>query len=272
MNPAERIIVALDCPRKEALELADCLQGEATWLKVGMTLYYAEGPAIIRELKERGYKVFVDLKFHDIPHQVKGAAASVVNAGADMFTVHASGGREMLKAALAGAQEAYAQKHPADADKSDDDKPKVIAITVLTSMDTHAMQQVGITRSVLEQVDSLAMAAVFNGLDGVVASAKEAQNLRTMLGKDALIVTPGIRPAGTDPDDQKRVATPAQALMDGASYLVIGRPITKASDPRAAFMQICEEIRSTLDEQGFHDPDGDPGDTKKYPSDTFWTF
>lgn len=236
MSAADTIIIALDCSPEQAREYARELAGEARWLKVGMTLYYAAGPDIVREFKELGYKVFVDLKLHDIPHQVRGAAASVVRAGADMLTVHGSGGLAMLQAAAEGIEEAYAERSETD------EKPISLAITVLTSLDENALAQVGVTRPLNEQVLALATLAQQAGLSGVVASPREARALRELLGPDAAIVTPGVRPKGSSTDDQSRIATPAQALADGASHLVIGRPITAAPDPVAAFNGIAESI------------------------------
>jgi orotidine-5'-phosphate decarboxylase len=236
MSNAERIIVALDCTPQEARTLANQLQGHAHWLKVGMTLYYSAGPQIVEEFKRLGYKVFVDLKLHDIPHQVRGAAASVVQAGADMLTVHGSGGLEMLKAAAEGTEEAYRQR------ELPGEKPITLAITVLTSLDEDTLKQIGIARPLSDQVAAIALLAQQAGLSGVVASPQEAQALRKLLGPDAAIVTPGVRPQGSEKDDQARVATPAQALADGASYLVIGRPITAAPDPLAAFTEISASI------------------------------
>ena len=239
---AEKVIVALDCSKQQALTLAQQLAGKAVWLKVGMTLYYAEGPAMVAMLKEQGYKVFVDLKLHDIPHQVRGAAASVVRAGADMLTVHAVGGPEMMRAAYEGAREAFAQP-PALAAEA---YPKLLGITVLTSLNANTLQQLGVVRPLEEQVASLASMARICGLDGVVASPQEASRLRALLGPQADIVTPGVRPAGASLDDQSRTATPASAIKDGASQLVIGRPITHAPNPLAAFQAICKEIEGSL--------------------------
>ena len=236
MSVAERIIIALDCPKTEALRLAHQLQGDASWLKVGMTLYYAEGPSIVQELKNMGYRIFVDLKLHDIPHQVQGAAASIIVAGADMLTVHASGGLVMMQAAVEGAERAYELR--ADTD----DKPILLAITVLTSMDETTLEQVGVRGTVAGQVSSLALLAMQAGVNGVVASPQEAKTLRRLLGTQAVIVTPGVRPIGSSMNDQSRVATPAQAIDDGASFLVIGRPITGADEPKLAFKAIVDEI------------------------------
>ena len=225
----ERVIVALDCDREEALSLADALSGHAKWLKVGMTLYYAEGPQIVEIFKLLGFKVFLDLKFHDIPHQVQGAAASAVEAGADMITMHAVGGVPMMQAAQAAVDESGTE---AD----------TLAITVLTSMNEETLAQTGVSRGVGEQVRALAACAQEAGLSGVVASPQEAAMLRELLGPDALIVTPGVRPVGAALGDQSRVATPAAAISAGASHLVIGRPITRAADPVAAFEEIAAEL------------------------------
>ncbi len=230
----ERIIVALDCDRDRALQLADMLEGTAAWMKVGMTLYYSEGPAIVDALKKRGFKVFLDLKFHDIPHQVRGAADAAVRSGADMLTMHAVGGAEMMRAAREGAVEAARSAGLVE--------PVTLGITVLTSMDQAALEQTGVERTVAEQVVSLARQAVGAGLSGVVASPQEAAELRRELGPSAFIVTPGVRPAGSDVGDQSRIATPAKAFAAGASHLVIGRPITQAEDPRRALEDIISEI------------------------------
>ena len=249
MNAAEKIIVALDCHEDEALALAQQLQGRASWLKVGMTLYYAAGPSIVGALKAMGYKVFVDLKLHDIPHQVRGAAASAVAAGADMLTVHASGGIAMMQAAAEGAGLAFEQrKQQLDGNSQQSccgARPILLAVTVLTSMDAASLHEVGIAREMQEQINSLAQLTAQAGLDGVVASPLEAAQLRKLLGENFAIVTPGVRSASSSTDDQSRTATPAQAIHDGASYLVIGRPITGAKDPRAAFDAIVDEIRRT---------------------------
>lgn len=226
---ADRVIVALDCDRQTALDLAQRLQGKAKWLKVGMTLYYAEGPQIVEIFKLLGFKVFLDLKFHDIPHQVQGAAASAVEAGADMITMHAVGGVPMMQAAQAAVDESGTE---AD----------TLAITVLTSMNEETLAQTGVSRGVGEQVRALAACAQEAGLSGVVASPQEAAMLRELLGPDALIVTPGVRPVGAALGDQSRVATPKAAFDAGASHIVVGRPITQADDPAAAFDAIAADL------------------------------
>lgn len=231
----DRIIVALDVPdSSRAIELAQSLKGHAGWVKVGMTLYYAEGPQIVRDLRAMGFKVFVDLKLNDIPHQVEGACRTLTRIGADMFTVHASGGRAMLEAAVS-ATAAAAEKFKAR-------KPSVIAVTVLTSLDDAALAEMGIAEASAEHVATLAALARDAGCDGVVCSPNEAAAMRGMLGPDALVVTPGVRPAGDDAGDQARTATPAEAIEAGASHLVIGRPITGAADPAAAADAIRKEI------------------------------
>lgn len=229
----ERIIVALDCDRTRALELAGKLSGHATWLKVGMTLFYAEGPDIVREFRKLGFKVFLDLKFHDIPHQVRGAARSAALAGANLLSVHGLGSGAMLAACREGAEEAAEQLGA---------RPKLVAITVLTSMDQEALAQIGIDAPVAEEAARLASLAKVNGIDGIVCSPQEAHAMRQLLGEDALIVTPGVRPAGAALGDQSRVATPAVALEAGASHLVIGRPITSADDPVEAYEAIVSEL------------------------------
>lgn len=226
---ADRVIVALDCDRQTALDLAKKLQGKAKWLKVGMTLYYAEGPQIVEIFKLLGFKVFLDLKYHDIPHQVQGAAASAVEAGADMITMHAVGGVPMMQAAQAAVDESGTE---AD----------TLAITVLTSMNEETLAQTGVSRGVGEQVRALAACAQEAGLSGVVASPQEAAMLRELLGPDALIVTPGVRPVGAALGDQSRVATPKAAFDAGASHIVVGRPITQADDPAAAFDAIAADL------------------------------
>ena len=210
----DRVIVALDCGIEEAFDLADQLQGKATWMKVGMTLFYANGPAIVYALKERGFKVFLDLKFHDIPHQVEGAAYAAAGSGADMLTMHTVGGVDMMAAAQKGAERA--------ASEYGHDAPATLGITVLTSMNDAALAETGVSRAMADQVVVLAEQAKRAGISGVVASPKEAARLREILGPDAYIVTPGVRPAGSDRGDQSRVATPA-AHRHRASHHAGGR-------------------------------------------------
>lgn len=231
---SDRIIIALDCAPDEAIVLGEKLAGHARWVKIGMTLYYAVGPKIVRDFHKLGFKVFVDLKLHDIPHQVQGAARSLALAGADLFTVHASGAVDMMESAVKGARKGAAE--------SDQNVPAVCGITVLTSMDASALESIGIGCEPLDQVTRLAGLAKTAGLDGIVCSPREAAAMRTLLGEDAYIVTPGVRPQGAALGDQSRVATPQAAFEAGASHLVIGRPVTRAADPVKAFDDIVASL------------------------------
>jgi orotidine-5'-phosphate decarboxylase len=233
MNP---ILVALDVESAaKAVELADALRGSVGGFKIGKQLFTAAGPAMVRELTSKGDRVFLDLKFHDIPNTVAGAVQSAVATGAWMVNVHASGGSAMMKAAAEAARKTAASL--------DRPKPLVIAVTVLTSMDDQALKEVGVSRSMLDQVVHLAKLAQSSGLDGVVASPQEVTAIRAACGPDFQIVTPGIRPADQQgKDDQARTLTPAEAVTAGSSYLVIGRPITAAANPREA----AEKITATL--------------------------
>lgn len=235
LSARDRVMVALDCGPEEARALADKLEGHATWLKVGITLIYDGGLPLVKELRDRGFKIFVDSKFHDIPHQVRGAVMSAAHSGADLVTVHGSGSEKMLVACREAAEQSLVEFGH---------KPYVIAITVLTSMDAEELAKVGVTRPIPEQAAALAKLAVDSGLDGIVCSPMEAREMRELLGPDALIVTPGVRPAGAALGDQSRVATPAAAVNAGASHIVIGRPITQAGDPVAAFESIVAEIEA----------------------------
>ena len=230
----ESLIVALDTDAHEALSLARSLAGVVDWVKVGMTLYYAEGPQVVQRMRDLGFKVFLDLKLHDIPHQVEGAARGISRSGASMFTVHASGGVDMMRAALEGACQGSAECGA--------DTPDVVAVTVLTSLDDAALAALGVTSEVLPQALRLAELARTAGLQGIVCSPKEAGAMRELLGAESLIVTPGVRPVGQARDDQARIATPRDALDAGASHIVVGRPITASADPAAAAAAIISSL------------------------------
>ena len=236
----DRIIVALDCAADEAIALASELQGHAKWVKIGMTTYYEAGPDIVHAMKERGFNVFLDLKFFDIPHQVEGAMRTAVMSGADMLTMHALGGAEMMQAAINGAKLAACGTSSSNSDSVH--MPITLGVSVLTSMNDEVLHQVGVSCSMTEQVQNLAKLAMQSGLSGVVCSAQEAHMLRQLLGEEAYIVTPGIRPKGANTDDQARICTPAQAFENGSSHIVVGRPITRASAPALAFEDIAKSL------------------------------
>lgn len=225
-----KIIVALDyADSASALDLANKLDPALCKLKVGKELFTAAGPNLVETLVDRGFGVFLDLKFHDIPNTVAKACEAASKLGVWMVNVHASGGEAMMEAAREGV------------DRSGN-KPFLTAVTVLTSMDQLALNQIGVPGKLQDQVLNLARLSQQAGLDGVVCSAMEALELRNALGNSFLLVTPGIRPANTNRNDQTRVVTPALALGFGASYLVVGRPITQAGDPLAALDAINQEI------------------------------
>jgi orotidine-5'-phosphate decarboxylase len=231
-----RILLALDVESAEqATTLADAVRGTVAGIKIGKQLFTAEGPAVVRALAERGDRVFLDLKFHDIPNTVAGAVASAVTTGTWMVNVHASGGRKMMEAAAAAAANTAARLGR--------QRPLVIAVTVLTSLDQAQLRETGVTAALLDHVVHLAALAQQSGLDGVVASPQEIVAIRRACGPDFLVVTPGIRPRTSAPakDDQSRTMGPAEAVAAGASYLVIGRPITAAADPRTAAQDIARQ-------------------------------
>jgi len=229
-----RLIVALDVPDAEAaFELVDRLEASWRWYKVGLELFVAAGPAVLEPLIARGHSIFLDLKFNDIPNTVAGAVRSAAALGARMMTVHASGGPAML----AAAQEALAGLA---------DPPQLLAVTVLTSMDEAQVQAIGLERKPGEQVEVLARMGFKAGVRGFVCSPQEVAKLRAITGPEGVLVIPGIRPSGGETGDQKRIATPAEALRAGASYLVVGRPITQAADPRKAAEAILAEMAAAL--------------------------
>lgn len=230
----ERLIVALDFPdSRQALGLVDRLEGSCQWYKVGLELYLASGNSIVETLISRGFSVFLDLKLHDIPNTVAGGVRSVSALGASMLTLHAAGGPGMLRAA-------------ADAAASLPNAPELLAVTVLTSMDAPQLAAIGIAASPAAQVLTLGKMARESGIRGFVCSPEEVGAMHGTLGPEAILVIPGIRPTGASIDDQKRIATPASAIRDGASYLVVGRPITQAADPGAAARAILAEIDAAL--------------------------
>lgn len=233
----DRVLVALDVDTAAAARaLADRLRGVVGGFKIGKQLFTAVGPAVVDDLVGRGDRVFLDLKFHDIPNTVAGAVAAATRHGVWMLNVHASGGSAMMRAAKAAAvDEAARRSLPV---------PLVIGVTLLTSLDQQALEEIGIARAVGDQVERLSALAEASGLDGVVASAQEIADIRRRCGKDFAIVTPGIRGAADDKGDQRRTLSAAEALAAGASYLVIGRPITAAPDPRAAAERIAADCRA----------------------------
>ena len=235
-----RIIVPLDVPSAaQALALAGTLRGAVGGFKVGKELFTAAGPDVVRALVAKGDRVFLDLKYHDIPNTVAGAVRSASELGVWMLNVHASGGRPMMEAAWRAADE-YGAKPGCTA-------PLVIAVTVLTSLDAATLASVGVAASPLDQVVMLARLAQAARLDGVVASPRETAAIRQACGPDFLIVTPGIRggAASSGPDDQQRTLTPGEAVAAGSSYLVVGRPVTGAADPVAAARSIAAEMTAT---------------------------
>ena len=234
MQNNSKIIVALDyADATSALKLVDQLEPALCKLKVGKELFTAAGPQLIEKLIAKDFQVFLDLKFHDIPSTVAKACLAASHLGVWMLNVHASGGSAMLEAALEGVNKS-------------NHTPYLIAVTVLTSMNQAALNEIGITTSVEQHVLKLAKFTQTAGLHGVVCSALEAQLLRQQLNSEFLLVTPGIRPASANLDDQSRVLTPGQALAMGANYLVIGRPITQASNPLQALQAINDEIHDCL--------------------------
>jgi orotidine-5'-phosphate decarboxylase len=226
----KRIIVALDYPDPaQALAMADRLDQERCRVKVGKELFTRAGPPLVEQLVGRGFDVFLDLKFHDIPHTVAAACAAAADLGVWMLNVHAQGGRRMLAAAREGVERAGR-------------RPLLIAVTVLTSLNDDDLREIGYQQGAGALVERLSGLTAEAGLDGVVCSPREVSVLRRRHGNGFALVTPGIRPAGSARDDQQRIMTPAEAIRDGADYLVVGRPITAAADPMAALQAIQAEI------------------------------
>ena len=225
-----KVIVALDTSDpNQVLEFSKRVSPELCKLKVGKELFTSAGPHLVESLVSQGYDVFLDLKFHDIPHTVKQAVYAATQLGIWMINVHALGGEAMLSAAREGVDMAGR-------------RPFLIAVTILTSMSDRDLQQIGVNQTVSEQVAKLAQLSLDSGLDGLVCSALEAKTLRERFGPSALLVTPGIRPKGTKADDQQRIMTPQQAMLEGSSYLVIGRPITQSPDPTQALVEINQSL------------------------------
>jgi orotidine-5'-phosphate decarboxylase len=226
-NPGERLIVALDyATAGEALKLVEALSGEVSFYKIGLQLYTSAGPEIIGAIAATGAKIFLDLKLHDIPNTVAKAVEAAAQLGVAMLTLHLAGGREMLEAAAAAA--------PPDL--------LLLGVTVLTSSDETTLRETGVTSGVADQALRLAQLGVAAGIRGFIASPHELRPLRAALGYNVTIITPGVRPVWAGADDQKRFTTPAQAVGDGADYLVVGRPITAHADPREAVRAIVAEL------------------------------
>ena len=225
------LIVALDRPDEAAaLSLAAQLDPALCRLKVGLELYTAAGPAVVEKLQAAGFELFLDLKFHDIPNTVAAACAAAARLGVWMGNVHAAAGWRALEAAAEAVQESRADC-------------RLVAVTVLTSIDATEFARLGFAGDIDHRVEAFAGLARDAGLSGVVCSPREVSLLRRQCGEDFLLVTPGVRPAAHQPDDQRRTATPAQALASGASYLVVGRPITQAAAPAAALQSMADELR-----------------------------
>jgi orotidine-5'-phosphate decarboxylase len=240
LTPRDRLVVALDVEtRARALELVDQLKGLAGLFKIGSQLFTAEGPDLVREIVGRGEKVFLDLKFHDIPSTVAKAGTEATRLGVSMFNVHASGGAEMMRAVAAAVQETAQQQGLA--------RPTILAVTVLTSLLPKDLEQVFVAERIDRVVIGLAQLAAQCGLDGVVSSPQEALMVRHQVAApEFVILTPGVRPSWAAAQDQKRVLTPAEALQEGADYIVVGRPITESDDPPAAVQRIISEIEDFI--------------------------
>jgi orotidine-5'-phosphate decarboxylase len=241
----ENLILALDVDNTDrARAVVSELRGSVGMFKMGLQLFTAAGPAFVRELTSEGLLIFLDLKFHDIPQTVASAGVEAARLGVFMFNIHAAGGDEMMRRTAGEVADVTAREGL--------QPTKIIAVTVLTSIDQAAMNRAGTPGAPAAQVLRLAKLAKEAGLDGVVASPKEASAIRAQAGRDFLIVTPGVRPADAANDDQSRISTPAAAIAAGADYLVVGRPILRAQNPSAAAERIVEEIKTALDEATDH--------------------
>ena len=239
LSPRERLVFPLDVPdRQTAMQLVEQLHRDVGVFKVGKQLFVEAGPEIVRAIHDRGCEVFLDLKFHDIPKTTALASVEATRLGVKMFTLHASGGGEMMKAASAAVDSVCQQeKLP---------RPILLAVTVLTSLSREDLVSVGITCSVEEHVSRLATLACDSGMDGIVASPLEIERIRQECGSQPRLVTPGVRPRTADWGDQKRVRTPLEAIASGADFLVVGRPIRDAENPRGAAQEITAEIEEGL--------------------------
>ncbi len=239
-SATDKLIIALDVDTKEkALKLVDTLSDVAGMFKIGSQLFTAAGPDIVREVIARGARVFLDLKFHDIPATVAAAGVEAARLGVSIFNIHASGGREMMRRTAEGVSECAASENLP--------RPNVIAVTVLTSVDAVELAQMGITSSPRDETTLLAKLAADSGMDGVVASPQDIATVRQVVTKpDFLIVTPGVRPSSGRPDDQKRIMTPEEAVRAGADYIVVGRPILAAPDPFEAAKNIIRAMSNAL--------------------------
>jgi orotidine-5'-phosphate decarboxylase len=228
LTAKDKIIVALDLPSVDsARKLISVLGEDVSWYKIGLQLFALGGPTFVQEIKSSGAKIFLDLKFHDIPNTVRSAVESACSLRVDMLTIHLFGGSEMCQAAVQGRGATSTQ---------------ILGVTVLTSQTEATLSEIGIQRSLTQQVLSLAAIAKTTGVTGLIASPLELEPLRNEFGKHFVIVTPGVRPTWSNAEDQKRFTTPAEALKLGADYLVIGRPITAAPDPKSAFSRIASEL------------------------------
>ena len=236
----QRLIVALDVSNAtEARRIVSALGDAVSVYKVGMQLYTAEGPQVVRDLVQSGKRVFLDLKYHDIPNTVASAVREAGRLGVSMLTVHAAGGQKMLQAAAEAARAYHAGGESGTLVRRG---PQILAVTVLTSMDEAALNGTGVPGTVLDQVVRLASMALDAGCAGVVSSAQEVKAVRAKLGNEFLAVTPGVRPVGAEHGDQARVVTPAEAIAAGATHMVVGRPITAAANPAKAAAEILQEI------------------------------
>ena len=226
-----KLMLALDLPNREsALEMLEKLRGNLEWVKIGLQMYLAYGSDFVREVADMGFKIFLDLKLYDIPNTVASAVKSLKGLPISMLTIHTSGGREMMKYAL-------------DAAKETNPDLLILGVTVLTSFNDEGLAETGVAKPSAEQVENLARLAVDCGMKGLVCSPLEIEALRKILPADVKLVTPGIRPAGSDANEQKRIMTPALAAEIGSSYIVVGRPILKAEEPAAAARAIIDELK-----------------------------